>query len=486
MRSVHKVQPLAFLFLLAIFFFPQVCVAQSSDPVVYEVRIEKLDSIDVSIRLPSAPATLHMNTDGTGSDDGFAGYVRNLTLSCGGRKVSATRTGAIWKTGDVEKVGPCLASYSVDLSFTRSKWEVGNEQAGYTDGHGTFLNSKAIFLESTLRGSRIIRFEIPRNWRLVTPWVAGTDGAFAFAENGMLEDVLAFGELNVDKAVGGPLYAELVTFGPLQRDTNQAARLVKDTAAVFNAMFPKSQPTKYLVVLLPGSEADGESYAHSFASTLPVPLDPDLRIVWGNTIAHEMFHYWCGGLIRADDQAAMEWFSEGFTEYYANLALIRSHQISTSDFLQKMAINIGQYEYFLDSPLFSDVTIEKAGLHKGRNRFGVYAGGWVMAFVLDQEIRRDSDGHRTLDDLMRKLLERTGDTRLTPAILLQAVGEFSDRTSDLLHLGISTRKSLHPATYLTTLGLKIDGQAYQAEFYIHLDSSADKASLQRRHAWAGF
>lgn len=460
--------------------------APSSAAVTYEVRLEKLDSVEVSIHFPSAPATLRMATGGTGSDAGFAGYVRDLKLTCGQRQLPAVRTGATWKTDAGDAVGPCSASYRMDLSFARSKWEVGNEQAGFTDDRGTFLSTKAIFLESSVPGPRIVRFERPPNWRLVTSWDAQPDGSFVFAEDGMLKDILAFGELNVS-TVGAPLHAQIVTFGALRRDAQQAAKLLNDSAAAFNAIFPDSPPTNFLVVLLPGAEADGEAYANGFASTLAVPLDPDMHAVWGDTIAHEVFHHWCGGLIKADEHAAMEWFTEGFTEYFANLALMRSHEISADDFLQKMAVNIGQYEYFLDSSLFNDVTIEKAGLHKGRNRFGVYAGGWVMAFILDQEIRNASGGRRSLEEVMRALLAQTKDAKLTPAMLfatVQSVG--GQHASELLQRGIGTRESLHPGSYLPPLGLKVDGQSYQAEFYVRIDRSADNKSRQRRQAWAGF
>jgi predicted metalloprotease with PDZ domain len=110
-----------------------------------------------------------------------------------------------------------------------------------------------------------------------------------------------------------------------------------------------------------------------------------------------------------------------------------------------------------------------------------------MAFILDQEIRKVSGGKRTLEDLMRVLLNKTRNSSLSQATLLEGAGEVGDlRTSELLHHGISTRESLKPAAYLPSLGLKIDGQSYQAEFYVHLDHAAGQESLQRRQAWAGF
>ena len=68
----------------------------------------------------------------------------------------------------------------------------------------------------------------------------------------------------------------------------------------------------------------------------------------------------------------MQWLTEGFTEYFADMALSRTDEVTPDDFLHKVAVNVGQYEYFLSSGLFGDVTIRAAGARKGRYRFGVY------------------------------------------------------------------------------------------------------------------
>jgi hypothetical protein len=97
--------------------------------------------LEVTVSLPSRPDPLYMNTDGTGSDDGFASYVRDLSLVCGSTQIRLTRHAAIWEVGEGGASGPCVASYRVDLSFTRSEWEAENEQAGYSDELGTFLSN---------------------------------------------------------------------------------------------------------------------------------------------------------------------------------------------------------------------------------------------------------------------------------------------------------------------------------------------------------
>jgi predicted metalloprotease with PDZ domain len=192
-------------------------------------------------------------------------------------------------------------------------------------------------------------------------------------------------------------------------------------------------------------------------------------------------------VIQARDRAELEWFTEGSTEYFANLALIRSEQVSTTDFLQKVAVNVGQYEYFLNSGLFRDVTIAGAGQSKGNNRFGVYASGWVMAFMLDQELRGASAGQQSLESVMRALLKSASAGPVTIEGLLDSVADIGGQElSGRLRAAVTTRTPVDLAPYFAGLGLKLAGQDYAGEYYVRLDAIADRKAVQRRKAWAGF
>lgn len=471
---------------LAAIVFSVTTRAQAAD-IRYEVALDDLSAVAVSIELPARPERFYMMTGGSGSEDGFAGYVRDLTLKCGARAVTLTRSGAEWRVGADAAGGACRATYSVDLGFTRIAWGVGNEQAGFSNGRGTFVVSKAVLIETSLPGTRRVHLHSRRAWQIVTPWSPDASGTFGFERDEFLRDLLAFGDLRVSHADGGHFRAHLVTFDESAASASDAGQLLQAVTNVYGGIFPGAPATDYLVVLIPGAQADGEAYDHGFASTLALPLDPQERIVWGDTIAHEIFHFWCGGLIHARDHAEMEWFTEGFTEYFANLALMRSGQVTATEFLQKVAINVGQYEYFLSSGLFRDVTIATAGADKGANRFGIYGAGWAMAFVLDQDIRAASGGQRSLESFMRALLERDPAEPLTTAMLLETVaGIGGEDASRRLHAAITTREPVDLADYFARLGLKIAGQDYAGEYYLHVDTAAGQDAVQRRKAWAGF
>ena len=90
------------------------------------------------------------------------------------------------------------------------------------------------------------------------------------------------------------------------------------------------------MVLLPtdqaahaGSDEGGVELTHSIALFQPSghPLDFGLKYV----LAHELFHEWNADQMRAGDTPLL-WFSEGFTDYYARLLLLRSGLISLDDY----------------------------------------------------------------------------------------------------------------------------------------------------------
>ncbi len=286
------------LFFLTAVFCPAAMTGQSSSGPGYQVDFPSLTSASVNITLPAAPTQLYMATGATGRQDGFASYVRDLSAKCGGRSLALARTGATWKVVSSE-TGPCTVHYRVDLSFVTGKWEVGNEQAGFSDSKGTFVVSKALFLESDARGRRSITFTVPHGWSLITPWPSSTDHEFNFERDGALADLIAFGQLSSGATSSGAFRVTLVSFGELAGQQQEIFAAVQKIAAFYNQMFPGTAPSSYLIALIPGEEADGEAYDHGFASTVQTPLKTNERIVWADVIANEMFHYWNGHQLSA-------------------------------------------------------------------------------------------------------------------------------------------------------------------------------------------
>jgi predicted metalloprotease with PDZ domain len=130
------------------------------------------------------------------------------------------------------------------------------------------------------------------------------------------------------------------------------------------------------------------------------------RVIWANGIAHELFHLWNGRTMRPND-SRLKLFAEGFTEYEANRTLLLGHFITAAEYWEMAARHLGSYTYFWYSPNYAIPLIE-AGRDTGKNRFGVYDGGWTLALCLDLQMRHSSQGKKTLSDVMRQMWAHFG------------------------------------------------------------------------------
>ncbi|MGH7460066.1 MAG: hypothetical protein ACREMA_03435 [Longimicrobiales bacterium] len=123
---------------------------------------------------------------------------------------------------------------------------------------------------------------------------------------------------------------------------------------------------------------------------------------WQMTLLHELFHLWSAESFRYNTDEE-QWFNEGAAEFYtlqtaARLGLMRKDQVPAT-----FAIPVTFYSSALDAGRMS---MRKAGSTPALKRdhyFLVYHGGLTAVLSLDYEIRRRSQGQRSMNDVMRWL-----------------------------------------------------------------------------------
>ena len=122
---------------------------------------------------------------------------------------------------------------------------------------------------------------------------------------------------------------------------------------------------------------------------------------------HELQHNWIGHLIKNENEEEQYWFSEGFTEYYT-LKNISKNNIGGLD----AGYFIDEFNNFISS-LYQSPVKEAPNSEINYENFWSsydysklpYRRGAIFAFYLDHLIQQNSNGEKSLDDLMIAIKE---------------------------------------------------------------------------------
>jgi len=216
------------------------------------------------------------------------------------------------------------------------------------------------------------------------------------------------------------------------RFQRMAEAVVLEEAGVFGAL-PKFDNGTYtfLVDYLPYVFGDGMEHRNSTVITSPRPLTRDSAAARVASVAHEFFHAWNVKRIRPRSLEPFDyervnlsgelWFAEGFTDYYAPLALVRSGINSRDEFIATMRDAVNTALTAPGREMFSPVDMSRlAAFHDGMlsndpqnqaNTFiSYYTYGRALGLGIDLAIRSRFPG-KSLDDWMRAMWRRHPDVQ---------------------------------------------------------------------------
>jgi predicted metalloprotease with PDZ domain len=239
--------------------------------------------------------------------------------------------------------------------------------------------------------------------------------------------------------------------------------------AAYRSLFGRTPTSRYLVTIRLADEDDGESFENSFNQVITPARIDQRAIVWANTMGHELFHYWNGNhvLVGAEEKN-VEWFHEGFTEYYSSLTLLRTHIIDEELWFRKLETYLARHLITTRMWPVDTVSLVEAGQDKIRNWLRIYGGGATMALILDINIRSATNGKRGLDDVMLVLTQRFSDpgARYRVSDILDAVNSVSRKDfADFFDAHITgTHEQLDIAAALRRAG--INTEQFADEFYL--------------------
>ena len=138
-------------------------------------------------------------------------------------------------------------------------------------------------------------------------------------------------------------------------------------------------------------------------------------------VAHEYFHAWNVKRIRPDalgpfdynneNYTKLLWVAEGGTAYYEAVLVQRAGIITDKDYLSDKATAFqalqnrpGRFETSLEEASFNAwIKYYRQDENSVNNQISYYDKGEIVNFLLDLQIRKDSGGAKSLDDVMRYL-----------------------------------------------------------------------------------
>lgn len=353
---------------------------------------------------------LFMNNNGAPRlPGGHAAFVKNIkAVDEQGQKVVVDDTGqARWRLTARGKKAITL-TYDVLIGDDESVWPYGPDEAPYVTDDGVFWTGRALFI-TTNAEDITVKFDLATGWRTSTPWneTHGSPHTFLVEDDEQLVDSFLFAGTHIEKRVNaGKTEVVLVIGNPMAGSANVMDSTINEVLRAYSDLFDGNPAGRALVVANlyeTRGGFDGGVFGKSVSVLMSDPPRKSNRERWAPFIAHELLHLWNGQAIEYAKQEY--WFSEGFTDYYANVICARLGVIGETGFIRRTT---RACESYLQS--WGSVSIREAGGSKRHNNDLVYAGGSLVGLALDVRIRKLTKGARSLDDVMRRMYSDFGAT----------------------------------------------------------------------------
>jgi predicted metalloprotease with PDZ domain len=272
---------------------------------------------------------------------------------------------------------------------------------------------------------------LPSAWALATSFGTSETGTettqrcqtYSGQSQKVNDGLYAGGDYRIHHFQIGQRPAVLAVRGKWKFTDEDAMADIAKTVGIVRDFWQEDDFPYYLVTLTPYEENRSGTDGSEFTNAFWLFLQPDGSVRADlPLIAHESFHAWDPkkmGLLAGEDYGETKWFKEGFTEYYAQLLTYKAGVRSEADYVGSMNKDLLR---------FSQSDSE-------------YVRGRVIALWLDGEIRRESGGKDSLDDVMFAMVKgsdrpmtlkrifATADVYLSPesqALLRKAVNEHGD------------------------------------------------------------
>ncbi|HLR11988.1 MAG TPA: PDZ domain-containing protein [Burkholderiaceae bacterium] len=381
----------------------------------------------------------------------FARQIETLQATSHGQPVTVQKTGnCTWQAEPVE--GP------LRLEYTVYAWDLSVRSAHIDESHA-FFNGTSVFLapEGQTHLPCVVELCPPphtSDWTVHTSLPRAEEATHAAIEYGfgryrapdydaLIDHPIEMGTPQTIHFDAHGARHEMVFTGvapnlDLERIAADTKKICEAQIALFdpdtlNAPFLDSSDRYVFMTMVTGNDYGGLEHRASTALMiarrhLPVkgqPI-PEGYADFLGLISHEYFHTWHVKRIKpqafapydltTENHTRLLWVFEGFTSFYDDAMLPRAGVIAESEYLDRLARVItnvhrgpGRLKQSVAESSFDTWTrFYKQDENSPNALVSYYTKGSLVALGLDLLIRTQTDGNRSLDDVMRLLWQRYG------------------------------------------------------------------------------
>ncbi|MBV8261512.1 MAG: M61 family metallopeptidase, partial [Paraburkholderia sp.] len=377
-------------------------------------------------------------------------FARNIVtlraFNDAGRKVRVTKTDKhSWQTAPVKG--------ALTLRYEVYAWDLSVRAAHLDDTVG-FFNGTSVFLAvlGHETAQHVVDIQRPaghafRHWRVGTALAEarGTKrygfGEYTAADyDELIDHPVTLGEFTLAsfKAHGVPhdiVIAGRVVALDIERLAADLKKICEAQIALFEPRTKRAPMERY--VFMTQAVSDGYGGLEHRASTalicnrtdLPVKGKPEMSEGYRTYLglcSHEYFHTWNVKRIKPaafvpydlarEDYTSLLWLFEGFTSYYDDLMLVRSGLISADEYFGLLGKTIAgvlrgagrMKQSVAESSFDAWVKYYRQDENASNAIVSYYTKGSLVALAFDLSIRAQTNGRKSLDDVMRLLWQRYG------------------------------------------------------------------------------
>jgi len=315
------------------------------------------------------------------------------------------------------------------VSYRVFAFEASVRTSFLDDSHGYWNGTSLFFaVEGETTRPHEVAIDAPRGWHVSTALPRSPAGAHRAATYDELVDSPV--EVGTHARLGfrvGRTAFEVALYGRTNADQRRLVAILRQVVQATAAIFGGFPFPRYLFIIhaLPVGSGGLEHHASVTMDITGLSFDEEKGYVrFADLAAHEFFHAWNVKRLHdpvlgpfdytRENYTRMLWFHEGFTDYLANVIILRAGVLDEKGFWRWIAEDWPRYAARpgrLETPLHelsfeAWIKLYKPAENHFNNTVSYYEKGLWVAMALDLELRRATRGRRGLPELFRWLWER--------------------------------------------------------------------------------